>query len=282
MPAPRERVTITIRQDLLNGLDRLVDHQKIRNRSHAIEFLLAKSLSPKASQAVILASGEGVNMRPFTYEIPKPLIPVGGRPLLEHSIEALRQAGLTDIIITVSHLADRIEQHFGDGSKFGVHITYARETKPSGTAGALMAAKKHLSSDPFIVLYGDVLVDLDFADLLHAHRDLKAAVGTLALTSVADPSAYGAVKMRGSRVVAFSEKPAIDPATSRLVFAGAAALSPTVFQFFPKQKQELSLEHDVFPNLISEGRLFGYPFEGQWFDVSTPEVYERVLQQWKG
>lgn len=282
MPAPRERVTITIRQDLLNGLDRLVDHQKIRNRSHAIEFLLTKALSPKASQAVILASGEGVNMRPFTYEIPKPLIPVGGRPLLEHSIEALRHAGLTDIIITVSHLADRIEQHFGDGSKFGVHITYAREAKPTGTAGALLAAKKHLSSDPFIVLYGDVLVDLDFADLLHAHRDLKAAVGTLALTSVADPSAYGAVKLRGSRVVAFSEKPAIDPATSRLVFAGAAALSPAVFQFFPKQQKELSLEHDVFPNLIAEGRLFGYPFEGQWFDVSTPEVYERVLQQWKG
>lgn len=281
MAAPRERVTITIREDLLRGLDRLIDHQKIRNRSHAIEFLLTHALSPKASQAVILASGEGVNMRPFTYEIPKPLIPVGGRPLLEHSIATLRQAGLTDIIITVSHLADRIQQHFGSGEKFGVRITYAHEKKPSGTAGALLAAKPYLSGDPFIVLYGDVLLELDFADLLHAHRDTKAAIGTLALTSVADPSAYGAVKMRGSRIVSFSEKPEIDPTVSRLVFAGAAALSPAVFQFFPSRKPELSLEHDVFPNLISEGRLFGYPFEGQWFDVSTPEVYERVLQQWK-
>lgn len=281
MSSQRKRVTITIRDDLLNGLDRLIDHQRIRNRSHAVEVLLSRALQSKSAQAVVLASGEGVNMRPFTYEIPKPLIPVGGRPLLEQSLVRLRQAGLTSLIITVSHLASRIEQHFGDGSRFGVSITYAREPRLSGTAGALFAARKHLVSQPFIVLYGDVLSELDFNDLLAVHRDTKAAVGTMAVTSVADPSAYGAVKLRGSRVVDFSEKPRPSAATSRLVFAGAAAFNPAIFNFFPKRrKASLSLEHDIFPKLIAQGRLFGYPFEGKWFDVGSPEVYERVLQEW--
>lgn len=282
MSSQRKRVTITIRNDLLNGLDRLVDHQRIRNRSHAIEFLLTRVLQNKPAQAVILASGAGTHMRPFTYEIPKPLIPVNGRPLLEHSLALLREAGITNVIITVSHLAEKIEQHFGNGHKFGVSITYAREPKPSGTGGALLAARKFLSDNPFVVVYGDVLAKLDVSDLLHLHRDTKAAVATMAITSVADPSAYGAVRLRGARVVNFSEKPGGSADVSRFVFAGITAMSPSVFSFFPKRRgKALSLEHDVFPKLISEGRLFGYPFEGQWFDVSTPEVYERALQRWQ-
>lgn len=276
----RQRITITIRNDLLGSLDRTIDHQRIRNRSHALEVLLARVFAVEARQAVIFASGEGVNMRPFTYEIPKPLIPVKGRPLLEYSIGLLRAHGITDIIITVSHLAEKIEQHFGDGAKFGVRIRYVREPKPSGTGGALRAAQSQLANSPFLVLYGDVLLDLDITEFLQAHQNIKAAVGTLGLTSVADPSAYGAVKLRGTRVVEFSEKPPLTTNVSRLVFAGIAAFHPTVFDYFP-QKKSSSLERDIFPALINEGRLYGYPFEGQWFDVSTPETYERVLKHWQ-
>ena len=288
----RERITITIRQDLLHALDRLIDHQRIRNRSHALEVTLSRTLDTKTSQAVVLASGQGVNMRPFTYEIPKSLIPVNGRPLLEYGIELLRNHGIKDIIITVSHLAEKIEEHFGNGSKFGVNITYVRESKPSGTGGAFKAAQSHLKDMPFLVLYADVLLDLDVSDLLHTHQKTKAAIGTIALTSVADPSAYGAVKLRGMHVVEFSEKPAINSETSRLVFAGCAAFNTSVFDFFPRsmrgsplkatrRQASLSLEKDIFPKLISRRRLFGYPFEGQWFDVSTPEVYDRVIKQWQ-
>lgn len=278
----RERITITIRSDLLRSLDQTIDHQRIRNRSHALEVVLSRLLQTETTQAVILASGQGINMRPFTYEIPKPLIPVNGRPLLEYSIALLRQHGITDITITVSHLANKIIDHFGDGSAFGVRIRYVREKKVSGTGGALLAAQKNLSSSAFIVMYGDVLLDLDLTEFLQAHKAGKAAAGTLALTSVADPSAFGAVKMRGTRIVEFSEKPAIDSTVSRLVFAGIGAFTPAVFNFFPKKAAgTLSLEHDVFPALIGQGRLYGYPFEGQWFDVSTPDAYERVLQQWQ-
>lgn len=279
--AQRERITVTIRDDLLRGLDRMIDHHRIRNRSHALEVLLSRTLATEAKQAVILASGEGIKMRPFTYEIPKPLIPVNGRPLLEHSIELLHQYGISDIVITISHLADKIRQHFGDGSKWGVRITYVEEKKPSGTGGALRAAQAALGNAPFLVLYGDVLLDFDFTEFLQSHQNLKAAVGTIALTSVADPSAYGAVRLRGTRVVAFSEKPIISGDVSRLVFAGCAAFDSSVFNFLPKKPAELSLERDVFPELIEQGRLYGYPFEGQWFDVSTPDTYEQVLKHWK-
>ncbi len=279
--AQRERITITIRKDLLRSLDNTIDYERIRNRSHAFEVLLSRTFEHETRQAVILASGEGVNMRPFTYEIPKPLIPVNSRPLLEHVIDLLRQHEITNIVITISHLGAKIKNHFKDGSQFGVSIRYAEEKKPSGTGGALLAARPLLDDNQFLVVYGDVLLDLDLTEFLQAHQNQKAAVGTIALTSVADPSAYGAVKLRGTRVVEFSEKPVISSDVSRLVFAGVAGFDSTVFDFFPKRSKQLSLEQHIFPDLIQQGRLFGYPFEGQWFDVSTPEVYERVLKHWK-
>lgn len=276
----RERITVTIRQDLLQALDNTIDYQRIRNRSHALEVVLARTLDTETQQAVILASGAGVKMRPFTYEIPKPLIPVKDKPLLEYGITLLRNHGIKNIIITVSHLGNKITNHFKDGSGLGVNITYVHESKLSGTGGALRAARKHLTDAPFIVLYGDVLLNLDLTEFLQTHQNIKAATGTLALTSVADPSAYGAVKLRGSRIVEFSEKPFIRNNTSRLVFSGCAAFNPNVFGFFTKQRHHLSLEQDVFPQLIEQGRLYGYPFEGPWYDVSTPEVYEQVIKNW--
>ncbi len=278
--AQRERITVTIRQELLRGLDRMIDHQNIRNRSHALEILLSRALKSNTHQAVILASGIGVKMRPFTYEIPKPLIPVKGRPLLEHGIELLHRHGVNDIIITVSHLADKIVGHFGDGAKLGVNITYVRESKPSGTGGALLAARKYIDDSPFVLLYGDVLVNLDTSEFIQTHQQVKAAIGTLALTSVANPSKYGAVRLRGNRVVEFSEKPDEDNEVSRLVFAGCAIFNPSVANYIPKKRGIISLERDVFPALIKQGRLYGYPFEGRWFDVSTPEVYAQALKSW--
>lgn len=277
----RERITVTIRQDLLHALDNTIDNQRTRNRSHALEMILSQTFNSHIQQAVILASGKGVKMRPFTYEIPKPLIPVNGKPLLEHGITLLRNHGIKNIIITVSHLAEKIEKHFKDGSKYGVNIKYVHEKKPTGTGGALRAAHQHLSDAPFIMLYSDVLLDLDLSEFTQVHTNTKAAIGTLALTSVADPSAYGAVKLRGSRIVEFSEKPVISNDVSRLVFAGYAVFKPAVFDFLTKKRGQLSLEQDIFPKLIKQGHLYAYPFEGQWFDVSTPEVYDTVIKQWQ-
>ena len=123
----RDRLTITLRKDILEKLDNLIDGVTLRNRSHAIESILERSLMPQVTQAVILAGGVGVNMRPFTYEIPKALIPVHGKPLVEYLIEELRDAGIRTIVMATGHLGDKIIDHFGNGSKFGVTIQYSQE-----------------------------------------------------------------------------------------------------------------------------------------------------------
>ena len=120
----RKRLTITLKNSLLRRVDETVDGAKIRNRSHAIEFLLSRALPPQIKKAFILAGGEGVKMRPFTYEMPKPMIPFRGKPLLEHTIGFLRKHGIKDYLINIDYLGEKIEKHFGDGSSFGVNIIY--------------------------------------------------------------------------------------------------------------------------------------------------------------
>ena len=158
----RERVTITIRRDLLAQVDKLIDGTKVRNRSHAIETLVTRSLGSHLTTAVILAGGVGVKMRPFTYEMPKPMIPLNDRPILAHIIEQLREHGIHSILLLTGYLGEKIQSYFGDGSAYGVHITYLHEDQPLGTAGALRSIKPHVAAQPFFVIHGDVLADVNF------------------------------------------------------------------------------------------------------------------------
>lgn len=120
----RTRLTITIDGRVINLLDKQIDGARLRNRSHAIEYLLLKALTPRPKKAIILAGGKGVKMRPFTYEMPKVLLPIHNRPILEHTIELLRKHDVRDIIISTGHLGEKIVNYFGDGAKFGVRIAY--------------------------------------------------------------------------------------------------------------------------------------------------------------
>ncbi len=278
--ARRKRLTITLREDVLRGVDGLVDHGQIRNRSHAIEVLLQRALGHGVRQAVILAAGEGVRLRPLTYELPKALLPVGGRPLVAHTLAQLREHGIRDMVMVIGHLGDRVEREFGNGEALGINIHYVRQDRPTGTGGALHAAQSLLRNSPFLCIYGDVLADIDYTDLIRAHGAHKGAIATIALTSVADPSAYGAVRLHGTRVAEFLEKPSRSSDVSRLVYAGISVLDAEIFASFP-DKQVASLERDVFPALLKRQALFGYPFEGAWFDVSTAAVYEKVLKTWQ-
>ncbi|MBI4032083.1 nucleotidyltransferase family protein [Candidatus Berkelbacteria bacterium] len=275
----RERVTITIRRDLLSRVDHTIDGVRIRNRSHAIESLLTRSLGSELGTAVILAGGEGLQMRPFTYELPKSLIPIKNRPILEHIIAQLREHGIRRIILLIDYLGQKIEAHFGDGSRFGVEITYLRDTKPRGTGGALRAVAPLVGEQPFFVLHGDVLTQINLSEMAKFHESQHRRA-TMALTSVADPSAYGAVRVSGTSIVDFLEKPQTDPGVSRLINAGIYVLDPAVLSLIPA-KGTSYLEQDVFPKLVAQQELTGYVFEGLWFDISTPEVYERALKSWK-
>lgn len=275
----RERLTITLRKDLIKQIDNAMDGVKLRNRSHTIEYYLTKALGPGVNRVMILAGGEGVKMRPFTYEMPKCMIPVKGKPLLEHIIQLVRDQGIKEIILSIDYLGEKIRDYFGDGSKLGVKINYIEANSPTGTAQPLLKAKNLVGKEPFILLHGDVLADINLLDLFDFHQSHKDLI-TIALTSVADPSAYGAVKLQGDKIVDFQEKIGKGPEVSRLINAGIYVINPKLIDYIPKTPKSF-LEKDVLPQLVKKGHVHGYVFDGLWFDVSTPEVYERVLKEWK-
>lgn len=280
---PKERLTITLDNTTLRRLDQLIDGVDIRNRSHAIETILSAELKPTLHTALILGAGEGVNLRPFTYELPKPLIPVQGKPLLDHTLALLKRYGITDITITLGHLGEKIAEQYDDGSKIDCTISYSDEPRLLGTAGGMVRARAHVEDAPFLLMYGDVLVDIDLTAFTEFFLQSKA-LGAIALTSVSDPSIYGAVKMEGNTVVSFTEKPEAGTRASRLVSTGVFAFRPEIFSLLPavSPQEPLSLEQDVFPRLIEERALVGYPFSGQWFDITDPHEYERALKEWGG
>ncbi|MBI5347295.1 MAG: NTP transferase domain-containing protein [Candidatus Aenigmarchaeota archaeon] len=273
----KERVTITIEKKMLEKIDAMIDGHKIRNRSHAIEDALAKVLAKKAiSTAFILAGGPGTRLRPITYEIPKALIPIHDRPMLEHQIDMLKKYDIRNIILAVGHKADKIKEYFGNGSKFGVKITYIVENKPMGTGGSLRSAKNHLN-DSFVLLYVDTLMDPDIHSIARFHKEY-GGMGTMLLVPTNEPEAAGAVLMEGNKITNFTEKP--KHRKSALINAGLSIFEPSILDFVPEGV--CSLEVDVFPLLASRGMLFGYPFNGPIYDIATPRGYERALKEWKG
>ena len=272
----RQRLTITLKNDILKLLDGYIDGERIRNRSHAVEFLLSQALVPKGVKVLILAGGEGVKFRPLTYELPKSMIPLAGKPLLEHTIEKLVRSGLTDIVISIGHLGDKVRGYFGDGSRLGAHIQYLDQAGlKSGTAQPLRQAKKLFEGSAFLLLYGDVLADIHFADFIEFHRSQSTSLITMALTSVDKVAQWGSARVVGNRIVEFQEKPKTKDVRSHLVNAGMYMIEPTFFNLLDEKAQRL--ESDAFPRLSEQGKLFAYPFDGTWFDISTPEIYEKAL-----
>ena len=274
----RNRLTITLKNDVLKQLDEYIDGARIRNRSHAIEYVLSKYFAPKIRHAVILAGGKGLKMRPFTYEMPKAMIPVAGRPVLEHIIENLRRYDVRDLIISVGHKGSKIKQYFGDGSKLGVKITYLDQGKAEvGTAAPILQAKKIIGDNSFLVYYSDVLAKIDLDDMIDFHLSTSGLM-TMALTSVTKPSDWGVVRLQGGKVFSYLEKPDERKDLSHVINAGIYIFEPKIFDYLQKAKR---LEKDVFPKLVEQRKLFGYMFAGLWFDVGNPEVYEQAVKNWK-
>lgn len=272
----RTRVTITINQSLLEATDNLIDKEKIRNRSHAIEFILSRFFQPKVRKAIILAGGQGTKLRPYTYEIPKSLLPVKGKPLLEYLINNLKKNNILDLVICVGYLGKKIKDYFGDGKRFGVNINYVEETSPLKTGGALLKAEKYINNHPFLVIHGDILTDLSFIDLINFHKNQKT-LATIALTTVDQPKKYGQLKLHGARLTNFYNQADIKKVESHLINCGIYIFEPEIFNCFPKNKTAFMLE-DVIKNIINQKKVAGFVFEGKWFDVGTPENYEEAIR----
>ena len=274
----KERITITLDSELIQQIDKRVDGNIIKNRSQQIELLLTKSLGTyRPEKAVILVGGKGTRLRPLTLNMPKCMMNVQGRTIAEHLFDLLKKYGTRDVILSTGYMKEKVKEHYGDGSKFGVNITYVEEDEPLGTAGPLRLAKKYLK-DSFIVTNGDELKNINIPRMFRLHKR-KNALATIALTTVMDPTNYGVARLSGSRILEFVEKPKADEAPSNLINAGFYLLEPEVIDMIPDGFS--MLEKDVFPTLAKQGRLRGFPFEGQWFDIGNMERYELAKKKWK-
>jgi len=227
-------------------------------------------------QALILAGGKGTRLRPLTVYTPKPVVPICNRPFLLYQIDTLRRAGIHDITLSLSYQPLKIEQQLGDGSDYGVKITYTVEPQPMGTAGAYKFAED-LIRQPTVVFNGDVLTDLDLTAVIRQHEERKAAA-TIVLAPVDNPSAYGLVETEeDGRVRAFLEKPKADEIRVNTINAGTYVLDPRVLEYIPSG-ENYSFEYQLFPDLLRRGESFyaHVPPDAYWIDIGTPARYLQV------
>jgi mannose-1-phosphate guanylyltransferase len=229
-------------------------------------------------KALIMAGGFGTRMNALTKNMPKPMLPVQGKPILDYSIELCKKYGISEIAISIFHFGDQIKKHYGKGEVYGVNINYVEEPQAMGTAGALKLHKEWLDED-FMMCNADDLKDIDLNEMYEQHIK-TGALATIALTRVEDPSKYGVVKMAGQRIVSFVEKPKLEDAPSNLVNSGLYIISPKVVEMVPVGF--CMVEKNIFPKLAEMGLLFGFEFKGQWVDTGTEETYNAAQTIWKG
>ena len=222
-------------------------------------------------QAFVLAGGEGTRLRPLTLTTPKPVMPLAGRPFLTFMLDWLESHGVDDVILSCGFMGDAVERVLGHRHG-GMSVRYVNEDEPLGTGGPMrLALDAGLLEERLLVLNGDVLTDMDLTAELRDHDD-SGALGTVALIAVEDTASYGVVPTaEDGRVEAFLEK-AAGPAPTNRINAGAYVLERAVAERIPPGRA-VSFEREVFPALVEEGRLHGWPAEGYWIDIGTPERY---------
>jgi len=228
-------------------------------------------------KAVIMAGGFGTRLRPLTLNIPKPMVPLGGIPVMEHLVKLLKRHNITDITALLYFQADQIKNHFGNGSKWGVKINYVMAEADFGTAGSVKNAQKYLN-ERFVIISGDVATDIDLSAAIKFHIKNKA-LGSMVLTRVENPLAYGVVIVDESgRIKRFLEKPSWGQVFSDTINTGIYILEPRVLDLVPP-KSEFDFSKDLFPKMLADKkRLYGYIAEGYWRDIGNTDEYSASHQ----
>src|SRR5258706_13570694 len=227
-------------------------------------------------KAMVFAAGQGTRLRPLTDNLPKVLVPVAGRPMIEYSLLLLRHYGIDEVVVNLHHLGEKIESHLQDGSRLGLRITYSREKELLDTGGGLLQARPLLDGAPFIVINGDVVIDLDLQAVIDRHGE-DGAAATLVLRPDADADRYGAIEISADRRVRkFLNHEAPSDAAgplAKLMFTGVQVLSPEIFDYLAREDSpRFGTTRDTYPKMLVGGeRLYGFPFEGFWQDLGTPE-----------
>ena len=228
-------------------------------------------------RAVVLVGGFGTRLRPLTYTTPKPLLPVGHRPILEHVLSNLARGGVTDAVLSLGFKPDAFRAAYPDDTCAGVRLRYAVEDEPLDTAGAIRFAAHEagFGAETILAVNGDVLTDLDVGALVDFHRS-RGGEGTIHLTPVDDPSAFGVVPTdeRG-RVTAFIEKPPRESAPTNLINAGTYVLEPgAIARIVPSGP--VSIERQTFPAMVADGVLYALATDDYWLDAGRPEQFLRA------
>lgn len=233
--------------------------------------------------AVLLAGGEGTRLRPVTYEMPKPLVPVQGKAILTWQVMWFAKAGVERFVVIVPPKWERAFSRWKQEivQEIPVEIELWTEVQPMGTMGALVYHLAHrLGSDAFFVSNGDELKGLNLQAFADFHAQYGKGAVSLALVSVAQPQHYGVAEMDGEKIVRFHEKPEKPPTS--LINSGLYLVDPAVFAEVEKEESFLMFEKDLFPRLAQEGRLFGCGLEGPWYDCGTLERWEKAIHEWPG
>lgn len=230
-------------------------------------------------RAIILAGGLGTRLRPLTNNLPKLMLPIGDKPILQYNIELLKKHGLTEIAINLFHLPGKIVDCFGDGKKFGVKIKYLREKELSGTAGPI----KKLASfwgKQFLVFYGDNLSNMDLTALIDYHQK-KKGIATVALSPTNQPWMKGIVELDANkRIIKFIEKPKRGEIKSNLANCGVYVLETEVLKYIPEGKFS-DFGFDIFPKLLTAGKkMYGWKFKGYILDMGTLKAYAQAQKDY--
>ena len=224
-------------------------------------------------KALLLVGGKATRLKPLSITRPKCLFPLAGKPIIDHILEGLSTASVSEAILAVNNLADKIEEHLGP-EKYRIKLRYNLDNEPLGTGGPIKLAEKHLHDEDFLVLNGDILSFIDYAELMNRHKE-EGSIASITLKQVEDPSRYGAVRFgTKDRILEFIEKPERD-APSNWINAGCYALSPEIFEYIPTGRK-VSIEREGYPGLAVKEQLYGYRYTGKWIDIGVPSDYLRA------
>ncbi len=227
-------------------------------------------------RAVVMAGGEGTRLRPLTTNVPKPLLPVVGEPIMGHLLRLLNKHGIEQAVVTVQYLAASIRSYFGDGDEYGVRLSYATESVPLGTAGSVKNAEQGLAGEPFLVVSGDALTDIDLTALVEFHQRTGAMV-TVALARKPNVIEFGnVITAEDGRIERFIEKPTWGQVFSDTVNTGIYVMAPEVLDLVPAD-EKVDWSADIFPKLMAAGEaIYGYVTDRYWEDVGTIDSYLSV------
>lgn len=219
-------------------------------------------------RAIVMAGGYGTRLRPLTDELPKPMLPVGDRPLLEIIVNGLREAGIRHVNVATHYKSEMIAEHFKDGQGFGVDIRYVKEDQPLGTAGALSMLEE--SDEPLLVINGDILTRVDFRAMLNFHREHKSDL-TVAVSQYEFRVPYGVIETDGVAVTGISEKPLV----RQFINAGIYLLNPSIRRLIPNgQHYDIP---DLIDRLLKEGRpVVCFPIREYWLDIGKSDHYHQA------